>query len=219
MGNVTITNLIIFLYSIYFNLRYIPFKQAIHIPILISPRVKIDQLRKGDIKLFCPPSFATVRLGLIASKGIATNRSYLSITKGGELIFRGKVKLCKGISIRIDNGSIDFGAKAFVNANCMIRCTNSISFGESLLVGWNVSVSTDDGHIIVEGNNVKQKEKPIHIGSHVWIASDVKIAKGVIVPDGCVVAQNSLVISEFHHKNTLIAGMPAKVIKHNIEWI
>ena len=218
MKILTTNNLLTFFYSLFFNIKYLPFKYAMRVPILISPKVKIERLCRGGIVFEYEPKYGDIRIGLNASRGYITKMSYLSISRDGRLTFRGRVKLSAGISIRIDKGNLTFGAKTFVNGNCMFRCTKSIILGDELLVGWNVNFSTDDGHYIIENNKIKLKEKDINVGRHVWIASDTKIAKGVKISNDSVVAQNSLVTSQFFESNILIAGIPAKIVKNNINW-
>lgn len=218
MKNFSIGNIIIFVYSIFFNFRFLPVKQAIMLPILISPKIKIDKLNRRNISIVFNPKFGDIQIGINSSRGLITHCGYLSVSKNGKLIFRGRIKLCSGVSIRIDRGYISFGAKTFVNGNSMFRCTNSILLGEKLLVGWNVSFSTDDGHYIIENNKRKEKEESINIGEHVWIASDTKISKGVNIAGNCIIGQNSLVTSKFSESNVLIAGVPAKIVKHNVNW-
>ena len=42
--------------------------------------------------------------------------------------------------------------------------------------------------------------------------------KGVTVKDNCVIGSSSLVNNSFEESNVIIAGVPAKIIKRNIEW-
>ena len=44
------------------------------------------------------------------------------------------------------------------------------------------------------------------------------VFKGAYVPDGCVVAAHSLVSKDFDEMNSLIGGIPAKVIRRDISW-
>ncbi|HEY9752233.1 MAG TPA: hypothetical protein V6C46_04750, partial [Coleofasciculaceae cyanobacterium] len=53
----------------------------------------------------------------------------------------------------------------------------------------------------------------------VWIASHVSILKGVSIPDNSIVATRSVVTKSFNMQNTLIGGVPAKVLKNNINWL
>lgn len=51
-----------------------------------------------------------------------------------------------------------------------------------------------------------------------WICSEVKILKGVVISDYSVIAMGSLVTRKFFETNVLIGGNPAKVIEHGIWW-
>lgn len=214
----SIENLINLIFSIYFNFRYLPYNVAKRIPILISSNVRIGELSRDSIIL--PPNapFGLVRLGLNCSYGIEAHKGFLSVEKGARLCFKGRAKLGSGISIRIDSGIISIGEKAFFNANCLLRCTNKITIGNEILVGWNVCFITDDGHVVYIDGKQREKEKPIAVGNHVWIAADSKIVKGSSISDNSIVAQNSLVNTSFQESNILIGGIPAKILKRNVSW-
>jgi acetyltransferase-like isoleucine patch superfamily enzyme len=59
--------------------------------------------------------------------------------------------------------------------------------------------------------------EPIKIGNHVWIGMNSTILKGVTLGDNSIVAAGSVVTKSFPN-NVLIAGVPAKIIKENINW-
>ncbi len=46
----------------------------------------------------------------------------------------------------------------------------------------------------------------------------ITILKRTNLPDGTIVAANSLINKEFSEQNTLIGGVPAKVLKSNVKW-
>lgn len=75
------------------------------------------------------------------------------------------------------------------------------------------------GHAVC-GPSGEQTNAPagISIGNHVWIAYGVDVFKGSRIPDGCVVAGRALLTGKFEESNTLIGGLPAKVIRRNISW-
>ena len=93
-----------------------------------------------------------------------------------------------------------------------------ITFGEDVLLGWNINVRDSDGHVIYKDGIQKESLKPVSIGDHVWIASFVDILKGVVIPDGCVIGYRSCLTGLYTSKNSLIAGYPAREIQGNIEW-
>ena len=72
-----------------------------------------------------------------------------------------------------------------------------------------------DGHTIdLPGYEIA---KPIHIGEHVWIGNRAIILKGVTIGDGAIVAAGALVTGDVP-AHTIVAGVPARIIKENINW-
>lgn len=62
-----------------------------------------------------------------------------------------------------------------------------------------------------------EKSKPIIIGNHVWIGMRATILKGVTIGDGAIIAAGAVVTKDVPAR-CLVAGVPARVIKENIEW-
>lgn len=159
-----------------------------------------------------------IKIGFNPSEGISYLNGYLSIHDKAHLIFLGSAIFAKGVSIRIDQGEMIIGNRFYCNANCFFRCTNLIKFGEDVLIGWNVSFNTTDGHLILYKKRPKTNAAPIIIGDHVWIASYSKIAKNTEISNNSVVAQQSLVTKKFTQEGSLIGGIPASIISENINW-
>lgn len=57
----------------------------------------------------------------------------------------------------------------------------------------------------------------IEIGDHVWVGLRSVILKGVKIGNGAIIAAGSLVNRDVP-PNSLAAGVPAKIIKTNIQW-
>ena len=61
-------------------------------------------------------------------------------------------------------------------------------------------------------------EIDIVIGDNCYIGSGVKFAAGTELPNDSLCAMGSIVTRKFVEKNCLIAGVPAKKIRSNVNW-
>lgn len=97
-----------------------------------------------------------------------------------------------------------------------------VIIGSNFLAANNIELRTSDAHTIYSINNPKEAiNKPsfgIHIGEHVWIGENVLVAKDVSIPKNCIIGACSFVCRKEFHENTIIAGVPAKTIKYNVNW-
>ncbi len=111
-----------------------------------------------------------------------------------------------------NNAKLQFGS-GYINSNCEIRCFDSITIGENVAIAKEVIIRDSDLHKI--SNSVMTA--PITIGNHVWIGTRAMILKGVTIGDGAVVAAGAVVTKDVP-PNSVVAGIPAKVVKENITW-
>ena len=89
--------------------------------------------------------------------------------------------------------------------------------GKGSVIAWGCELVDEDFHTINYEGRQKQ-HNAIVIGDRVWIASHVKILKGVHIRNHSVIAANSVVTRSFAEENVLIAGDPARIIRRGIEW-
>ncbi len=97
-----------------------------------------------------------------------------------------------------------------------MHCFQQIDIGEDVAIAENVSIRDSDNHFITSDENF-QMTKPVRIGNHVWIGMNVLILKGVTINDGAIIAAGSVVTRDVP-ANCLVAGVPAYVIKENVQW-
>ena len=208
--------------TIFFNLYMFPIKIAVKLPILIDYRTQFNELYKNTVVLSGNIKFGMVKLGWgNGSNGIECNRkSYWGIKKGSKVVFKGTAQFAKGVSLRADNGGeIIFGNQLTANQNFFCASNTSVSFGENVVLGWNIHVRDADGHPIFNQNGDRINEnRCISVGDHVWIASYASILKGVTIPDNCIVGFGSIVTKSFKEQGLIIGGIPAIEVKKNINW-
>lgn len=96
----------------------------------------------------------------------------------------------------------------------------SIEIGQDCMFSERINFWCSDSHSVIdlETGSVINKAKSIIIGNHVWVARDVSFNKNTKVSDNSLVAHNSIVTKQFNEKNIIIAGIPAKKRKENINW-
>lgn len=148
------------------------------------------------------------------SLGKNNRSSILRMDADTELITEGSFSFYYGADIILFKGAkLKLGKGSFINSDCKIRCHESITIGDHCAISHDFTIMDSDAHKI---NDVKSV-RPIVIGNHVWIGTRVTILKGVNVGDGAIIAAGAVVTKDVP-ANTMVAGVPAKVIKENIRW-
>lgn len=136
------------------------------------------------------------------------------------LVPNGRFKVYYGGDITVfANATLTLGNESFFNSNCMIRCGKKITIGDYCAISHNVTISDSDFHVLIEDGEEKPRlgQEGITIEDHVWIGTGVKILKDVTIGEGAVIAAGSVVTSDVP-PHTLVGGIPAKVLKTNIDW-
>ncbi len=109
--------------------------------------------------------------------------------------------------------NISIGKDFCLNTNAVIGDAAPVTFGDYVMVGPNCCFFTS-GHSL---NAEKRKAlisyaHPIKIEDNVWIGACSTIIGGVTIGENAVVAAGSVVVKDVP-PNTLVAGVPAKVIR------
>lgn len=87
-----------------------------------------------------------------------------------------------------------------------------ISIGDGVsLAGWNL-VLAHNTPLEYHRDDFESYVAPVKIGKNAWIATGAAILPGVTVGEGAVVAAGALVTEDVL-PNTMVAGVPARVIK------
>jgi acetyltransferase-like isoleucine patch superfamily enzyme len=99
-----------------------------------------------------------------------------------------------------------------------IEGTNII-IGEDCLFSSGIVFRTGDSHSVTDlSGNRTNPSKDITIGNHVWIGHRVFVNKGVEIGENNILGTAAVVTKSITEKNCVIAGVPAKVVKTDVNW-
>ena len=99
----------------------------------------------------------------------------------------------------------------FINMGCKFQDQGGITIDEGALIGHNVVLATLN-HPLDPKKRHDLEVAPIHIGKRAWLGANSTILSGVTIGDGAVVAAGAVVTKDVA-PNTVVGGVPAKVIK------
>lgn len=202
--------------TIYFNFKCFPFAVAKKLPILVSFRIKIIEIKKGAIELIGPIEKFAITIGICGSSPIVERKGRICL-KEGRVIFEGKANFGRGISL-YNSGTITFGDNFWTNKNCTIWCNRSVVFGENVTLGWNVFLRDSDGHMIFENGVARPTYGDIEIGDHCWICAEASILKNGGLGNDCILGYGSILTKKEEGNNILYIGNPAVKKKENVTW-
>jgi acetyltransferase-like isoleucine patch superfamily enzyme len=204
--------------TIYFNLRVLPFRQAIRLPLLVSPKVGLYDLR-GDVTIRGPIRPAMILIGFGELGAFDFRRSRAVWQVAGRVVFEGPVRLGHGFKLTVaETGTVTFGAEFLGIIESQVICRESISFGPGSAVGWSTMIIDTDFHeLIPDHGPPAPPNAPIEIGEGAWIGARSTIMKGVRIPHDTVVAAGSVVARPIEDPNTVVAGNPAKTVRTGVK--
>jgi acetyltransferase-like isoleucine patch superfamily enzyme len=137
------------------------------------------------------------------------------MVKNSKLIINGHFTFYHGASIFINEGATLEVGQGYINSKANISCFKKIKIGDDTVISEGVTIRDSDNHVILGKENEVTEE--VEIGNHVWIGLNAMILKGVKIGDGAIIAAGSVVNKDVP-SNCLVGGVPAKVLKKNVEW-
>ena len=118
-----------------------------------------------------------------------------------------------------DGNTITIGSDSVIGGGLlMAHHGTTISIGDGCLLAGEVNIRTSDSHSILSADGTRlNPDKNIAIGNRVWFGCDVTVLKGSVIGSDVVVGALTLVCKAVPDR-TVVAGMPARVIRENTTW-
>lgn len=207
------------LYTLYFNLIFLPFKQAIHFPIYVYGWPKLFA-QYGSMLCIDKCYSGMIRLNITIPEGPQYTSGNSEFAIWGKVIFRGSCKIASACKINVGpNGVFDIGDKTIITTFCNITAYSKIIIGSGTRITHRCQIFDTNFHYVADFNRmrIKRLAHPIIIGQGCWICNSTTISGGAIIPDKTIVASNSLVNKDFSSiaPESVIGGMPAKFLVSN----
>lgn len=147
-----------------------------------------------------------------------------------EKIIIGKNTHIRGeLLVFASGGEIKIGKCCYIGEGTRVWSGEKIIIGDHVLISHNVNIMDTDSHemdhleraegykqIITKGHPSQKgniRTAPIVIKDHVWISLNAIVLQGVVIGEGAIVGAGAVVTRDVPPW-TIVAGNPAKVVKH-----
>lgn len=131
--------------------------------------------------------------------------------------------ILKGTELYIEksNGSISIGEHTRILGKthlAVLEGTN-LQIGKDCLFSSDIHFRTGDSHSVLDmqGRRINASED-ITVGDHVWFGTKATVLKGAVISPHSIVGACALVSGKFQEPHCVLAGVPAKVVKHGVDW-
>lgn len=120
----------------------------------------------------------------------------------------------------------DEGSSIRLGNNILMKGTHIASTeGEAITIGDDVmfddaEIRNGDSHaILLQGTDERINwPRPVHIGNHCWVASHVRILKGTVIADDCIIGNSAVCSGRLDKPHCIYSGNPARLVKEGIDW-
>lgn len=200
-----------------FNFHYLPFKQAIRLPVFVH-NARLNVL-KGNVVIQGPVTTGMIRLGYPWTCHNAT-KGFTWLCWGG-VIFKGHCSIANDSVLEIGHsGTLFLGNNVKANSGLHLSCYKKILIGDNVLISWDVSIFDTDFHrltSLIDKKLFKTCSKQVSIGNSCWIGFGSTILKGSVLGNKSILAAKSCLTRDFKNSvNTVIGGNPCIILKENV---
>lgn len=206
--------------TLYFNFHYLPFHQALRLPIVLYK----PHLVKCKGRVVLSPADGRIRHGMVQMgfyiAKVYPNSGVMWENNGGTVVFRGSVIMGNDTYLSFgESTTADFGDDFRSSAAMKIVSTKGITFGAHDRVGWGCLFLDSNMHPLYDMEKKKELPDggPIAIGEYNWFAADCKIMHSVTTPERCIFGMGTTVTRGCVKKPyCVMGGSPVRVLRENV---
>jgi acetyltransferase-like isoleucine patch superfamily enzyme len=153
------------------------------------------------------------RIGVL-SVGRAATIGHLNVLMGGAAViigdraFIGRLNEINSIINPLADGLAD--PQLVIGEAAVITAWHKIDYTDRVVIGANAIIA---GRSSCLWTHNRQQVRPVEVGRNCYVGSGVQFVPGSAVGDYCVVGLGAVVTRRFTEQYSLVAGVPAKVIK------
>lgn len=206
--------------SIYFNFHYLPFSQAVRLPIILYKPSFLKM--SGEVALEVPQGgvrFGMIQLGKY-TVSLYPNTGIVYENHGGRIVFKGRCNIGNASALSVgNNAEVVFGDRFCATASFKLASYCGIEFDSKVSCGWNCLFMDTDFHrlTIDDGSASSKGFGRIYVGKGCWFGTGVVVQKNTVIPPYCVIATRSLLNHKYDiPEKSLVAGSPAVLKKTGV---
>lgn len=207
--------------SMYFNFHYLPFRQAVKLPVLLYKphlqklggvfRIEADRISTGMIRLGFPQCYFYPNAGVVFEN------------LGGSIVINGRLNLGNNTAISVGQfGKLTLGNNVNAPASLKLACYHEVNIGDRTSFGWDCIVMDTDSHCLTYiepagGTHKGHGFGSITIGTDVWFGNGCLVMKGTKTPNKVVFGARSVINKNLSCEEcTLLGGNPLRELRKNV---
>lgn len=206
--------------TLYFNLHYLPLRQAIRLPIVLyKPHLLAC---KGKVRIEPDDGrihHAMVRMGF-QMVSVFPDNGITWDNHGGTVVFRGDCIIGNDSHLSFGpKATVDIGHGLTSHAGLKLTSYHRITFHPHVVLGWGSLCMDTNFHPMydMEKNEYLPAYGPIEIGEYNWFGAGCKVMHSVTTPEHCTWGMGTTVTRGCIKKPyCLMGGSPVRVLRENV---
>lgn len=175
------------------------------------------EIEAGGKIEFRDKGFAVIGTERSSFKGWA-GPTKLYVREGGRLVVSGYNQIGRGSLVWVlEGGRVEFCGDVSTSGRNMIIAKERVTIGKSTQIAFGATISDHDFHKTYDKGIQNAETVPVTIGDGVWIGMNATVLKGVTIGDSAIVAAGAVVTRDVPAR-AMVAGVPARIIKQDVEF-